>query len=170
MNVKTLNSIIDDSDNIVCICGRKMASDCGYPDIWDEQFAINIERKYGFSPEDVYNVGYYETRREQFFEFYRDEIINKKYKPSDAYYKLAELEKMGKIKCIITKSIYNLAERAGCKKVINLHGSISDNTCPKCRKKFSEEFFISSKRYPLCPTCQVPLRIGTSLVGEMLDN
>lgn len=170
MIVKTLNSIIENTNNIVCICGSGTASDCGYPDIWDEDFAFYIEKKYGFSPEDIYNVAYYETRREQFFKFYRDEMIRKKYKPSATYYKLAELEREGKLKCVITKNIYDLPERAGCKNVINLHGSISNNVCPKCMKKFSEEILIASKKYPVCPQCQTPIKLGVSLVGDMLDN
>lgn len=170
MFVEILNKIIEGSNNIVCICGADTASDCGCPDIWNENFAFYTERKYGVSPEDIYNIAYFETRREQFFKFYKDEMLVKKCKPNAVYYKLAQLEKEGKLKCTITKNIYNLPERAGCKNVINLYGTISDNICPKCKVRFSEDTLIASKNYPVCPRCKSSIKLGVNLVGEMMDN
>ena len=60
--------------------------------------------------------------------------------------------------------------RAGCKNVINLHGSIYDNKCPRCGKKYPVEYILKAKRVPICETCNVPVRPLISLFGEMIDS
>ena len=67
-------------------------------------------------------------------------------------------------------SAFYLPERAGCKNVINLHGSVYENYCPHCGKKYPVEYIREAKRVPLCTECNAPIRPGVCLMGEKVDN
>ena len=74
------------------------------------------------------------------------------------------------IQTIITKRIFGLADRAGCIDVINLHGTVYENICPKCGKSYSVEYIKNAKGVPLCENCLVSIRPKIILYGEMVDN
>lgn len=66
--------------------------------------------------------------------------------------------------------MYSLYEKVGCNNVIQLHGSVDKNICPKCKKLYDSAYIKHSKGIPVCEQCGIPLRPGFSLLGEMLDN
>lgn len=170
MEIRELDELISSAENIVCISGRGMSYDCGYPEFWSQDYSYYIENKYGKSIEEILNIGFYSTRSKEFFEFYREEILKYKFKPSAAHYKLAHLEKIGKLKSIITKDSYYLAQRAGCKSVIDIYGNISENYCPKCGQRYSVEYIRQSKGLPRCLECNSVIRPDIKMYGEMVDN
>lgn len=83
---------------------------------------------------------------------------------------LAAMERAGKLQCIIDSNIYDKARRGGCRHVINLHGSIYQNQCPRCKKKYPIGYMAGAKRVPICRDCNVPIRPMISLIGEMVDS
>jgi len=92
-------------------------------------------------------------------------------KPNPAHLALVELEKMGKLKAIITQNIDDLHQKAGSKKVLELHGTYKTATCLKCRAKFAyEEGVEKLKRGEMPPTCSCGGIIKTDLIffGEEL--
>ncbi|PXV85608.1 NAD-dependent deacetylase [Lachnotalea glycerini] len=170
MNIIQLEELISNSQNIVCINGRGMTYDCGYPEYWTQNYSYYFENKYGKSMEEIYNIGFYSTRSKEFFEIYKEEILKFKFKPSLSYYKLAQLEKIGRLKCCITKGIFNLAQRAGCKNVIDIYGNVYDNICPKCGQRYSVDYMIQSKGLPKCLECNSAIRPDVKMIGELIDN
>ena len=68
------------------------------------------------------------------------------------------------------REMYNLPGRAGCQKVLNLHGTIYDNECPRCGRKYSMEYIRDAKRVPLCEDCMAVIRPKVLLFGEQVDN
>lgn len=90
--------------------------------------------------------------------------------PSAGFYALAELERRGKLQCSIANNVHNLPGRAGCQKVLNLHGTIYDNECPRCGRKYSMEYIRDAKRVPLCEDCMAVIRPKVLLFGEQVDN
>ena len=70
--------------------------------------------------------------------------------PNTAHKKLAELEKEGKVKAVITQNIDGLHQAAGSKNVLELHGSVHRNYCMKCGKFYDVNFIVSSKGIPKC--------------------
>lgn len=165
-----IRKIINESDNIVCLCGSGMLKESGHPDYRDDNESYDIEQKYGYSPEELFSATFYNTRSEMFYEYYRTHILHLSGKPSEAYYAVAELEKMGKLQGAITKGIYGLLERAGCTKVVNLHGTILKNHCPRCKQAYSAEYMKNSRKIPSCEKCNTPIRPGVVLFGEMVNN
>ena len=83
-------------------------------------------------------------------------------KPNAAHIKLAELEKAGKLKAVITQNIDGLHQAAGSKEVLELHGSVLRNFCTRCGKKFSSteddvnagiKYILASDGIPRCDEC-----------------
>lgn len=168
--VEQLKELLTEAEHAVVFIGSRMQHENGYPSLQESDWAYDMELKYGDSPEEIFNTSFYSTRKERFFDFYRDELLQMDYEPNEAYLALGKLEEQGKVKTEITNGIFSLATRAGCSNVIEMHGSIYDNYCGHCRKKYPLEFVKDSKKVPLCTECHSAVRPGVFLYGEMLDN
>ena len=156
---KTLLQILRESKYTTVLSGYAMLEESGYPAIRDGEASYDIEQKYGYSADEMLSSSFYTARTEQFFSFYRNEILSALDKPpGKCFYEMAELERRGLFNCIITRRMFGLPETAGCKNVINLHGSVYVNYCPHCKRNYSVDYVRNSKRVPIC------------LFGEMVDN
>ena len=165
----SLAEILHNSKYLVCLTGREMIVEDGIDSMRDMKTAYEIELKYGYSPEEVFSAQFFSTRPEQFYKFYRDEVLAQVKEPGKAYYALAALEKMGILKCTITRQLFNLVKRAGCQNVYNLHGNIYDNNhCPRCGRIYSIDYMKKGK-IPLCEKCGIPIHPGVILLGEMVE-
>lgn len=165
-----LQNIFDKSRYMVCLLGVRIGSQCGCTNYRDEQDSYDIEAKYGYSPDQMFNASFYNTRVDQFYKFYKNDMINNLGTVDDGFYVLQRLEEQGKLKCIITRDIFSLPKRAGCKNVYELHGSVFRNFCPHCGREYPVEFIQNCKTVPRCESCGTVVRPGVSLVGEMVDN
>lgn len=161
---------IMDSSYLVCLQGHNTSMDCGCMDYRDSNVVYDIEEKYGYSSEEMFHASFYNTRPEQFFKYYKQEILEHTGSPGDGPHALAELEKQGILKCVVTREIFSLARRGGCKNVVELHGSVFSNMCSHCRKEYPLEYVKKAKGVPLCEECHRPIRPQVCLVGEQVDN
>ena len=73
---RTLLQMLKESRYTTVLSGYEMLLENGYPAIRDGSESYDIEAKYGFSLEEMFSSGFYSTRKEQFFEFYRNEILS----------------------------------------------------------------------------------------------
>ena len=78
-----LKKVLDDSLYTVALCGSGILAETGCRTFQNQDYAYEIEQKYGRSPEDIFASAYYMTRPESFFEFYRAEVLKKDWKPSE---------------------------------------------------------------------------------------
>ncbi|OPY84846.1 MAG: NAD-dependent protein deacetylase [Syntrophus sp. PtaU1.Bin208] len=98
----------------------------------------------------------------------------KKAQPNAAHIAIAELEKMGKLDCVITQNIDNLHVRAGSspERVIELHGTAMSVSCLNCGKKFNrekvQERLKEEMRAPCCDACGGPLKPETISFGQAM--
>ena len=168
--IAKLKSMIEKTDNIVCMLGVGMGMECGLPNRWSNEEAYRVEREYKYSPEEIYSAVFFNTRTELFYEYYKKECLHLDAQPSKAYDALIKLEQMGKLKACITHNIQSMAVQAGVKNVIELHGSIHDNRCPKCGKHYTAEYMKQAVGVPLCDVCKSPIRPMVKLQGEMMRN
>ena len=90
-------------------------------------------------------------------------------KPNAAHYKLAELEKAGKLSAVVTQNIDGLHQAAGSRRVYELHGSVLRNYCRSCRKFYSAEFIKNSTGVPKCE-CGGIIKPDVVLYEEGLDD
>lgn len=88
--------------------------------------------------------------------------------PNAAHIKLAEMEQKGRLSAVITQNIDGLHQKAGSKRVYELHGSVLRNYCLKCGKSFSAEYIQKSEGVPRCG-CGGLIKPDVVLYSEQLD-
>lgn len=170
---KGLAATIRESKYTVVLSGQGMVVESGYPALRDDEESYEIEEKYGYSVEELYSSAIFNTRTELFYRFFREVLLERvlTIEPGPAFQYLAQMQEEGLVDTIITRRIFELSERAGCKNVINLHGSIFDFKCPRCGKSYTMDSILHSKKtVPICPKCNVAIRPNIVLLGEMVDN
>ena len=165
--MSTFQKVIDESNSIVFFGGAGVSTESGIPDFRSPDGLYN--QKYDVPPEELLSHGYFFSHTEKFYEFYREKMICLDAKPNKAHKKLAELEKAGKLKAVITQNIDGLHSAAGSKKVYELHGSVHRNFCLDCGKSYSAEDILASKGVPRC-SCGGLIKPDVVLYGENLDD
>ncbi len=168
--INRLRRMIEATDHIVCLLGVGMGIECGLKNRWCNEEAYRVEEEYGYSPEEIYSATFYSTKTELFYRYYKKECLNMNVEPSEAYYSLLKLEKRGKLTACITHNIQSMAVKVGLSNVIELHGSIHENECPKCHAVYSAVYMRDAKGVPLCEVCKQPIRPHVKLQGEQIRN
>ncbi len=144
----SLQQIIDDSDKIVFFGGAGVSTESEIPDFRSSDGLYN--QKYDYPPEEILSHTFFCSNTEYFYNFYRDKMLYLDAKPNAAHLKLAELEKAGKLSAVVTQNIDGLHQKAGSKKVFELHGSVYRNYCMNCKREYSAEFIKNSSSVPRC--------------------
>lgn len=165
-----LRAAIENSQYLVCLMGISIGSFCGCTNYRNEKDALDVEISYGYSPEEMFNPTFFRTRTEQFYDFYKKNMINALGKVKEGLACLSRLEEQGKLKSVITRDIFSIAKRAGCKNVYEIHGSVFENFCSHCGKRYPIEYIQKSEGVPRCEDCRAIIRPGVSMVGELVDN
>ena len=162
----TLGEIIGESKNIVFFGGAGVSTESGIPDFRSEDGLYSL--KYDVPPEEILSHTYFMRHTDKFYDFYRDKMIFLSAKPNKAHYKLAQLEKEGRLSAVITQNIDDLHTAAGSKCVYELHGSVHRNICQNCGKVFSAEYIMSTAGVPHCE-CGGLIKPDVVLYEEPLD-
>lgn len=166
-SVKKLKEIVDNSDNIVFFGGAGVSTESNIPDFRSTDGLYN--QTYKYPPETILSHSFYVRNTEEFYRFYKDKMLYLDAKPNKAHLKLAEWEKNGKLKAVITQNIDGLHQAAGSRKVYELHGSVLRNYCTKCGKFFSAQYILESDGVPKCE-CGGIIKPDVVLYEEGLDN
>ena len=171
MKEKNILQVLRESRYTVVLSGVELMKESGYPLLRDGDESYEIEEKYGYSFEEIFSSSFYSARKERFFRFYKEVILKAaEIPPGQGFYDLKQLQDYGLIHSIITRRIAGLEDRAGCRNVINLKGTIFHNTCPNCGREYPMEYIRDAKGVPLCEQCLVAIRPDVCLFGEMIDN
>jgi NAD-dependent deacetylase len=166
-NLEKLQDIINKSNNIVFFGGAGVSTESGIPDFRSVDGIYNQE--YDYPPETILSHRFFQRNTKEFYRFYKKKMICLEVVPNDAHKKLAELERVGKLKAIITQNIDGLHQLAGSKEVLELHGSVHRNYCLRCKKKFDENFIQKAKDIPICD-CGGMIKPDVVLYEEGLNN
>lgn len=165
--VERLKELVESTDNIVFFGGAGVSTESGIPDFRSQDGLYN--QKYKYPPEQIVSHTFLTKKPQEFFEFYKDRMIYKDAKPNKAHLKLAQWEKEGKLKAVITQNIDGLHQAAGSKNVLELHGSTLRNYCLKCGRRYDIDYVINSKEtIPYCE-CGGMVRPDVVLYEEGLD-
>lgn len=167
--ISALQEIIDNSDNIVFFGGAGVSTESGIPDFRSENGVFKSLEKYGHSPEYLVSHSYYLENTEEFFNYYKENLVFKDAKPNPAHLKLAELEKAGKLKAVITQNIDGLHQKAESRNVLELHGSVHRNYCEFCKREYDLDFILESEGVPICE-CGGIVKPDVVLYEEPLNN
>ena len=170
-HLERLQTWIDESDNIVFFGGAGVSTESGIPDfrsvdgLYHQQFA--------YPPEVMLSHTFYEQHPEDFFDFYRKKLLVSGAHPNAAHLKLAELERAGKLKAVVTQNIDGLHQAAGSRVVYELHGSTLRNYCTRCGKFFPVQFIEAAAGVgdgvPRCDACGGIVKPDVVLYEEGLD-
>ena len=166
----TLKKFIEESENIVFFGGAGVSTESGVPDFRSKDGLYNRRdvRFEKYPPEYLLSSSCLENEPEVFFEFYRQKMDARSVKPNAAHFALAELERRGKLKAVVTQNIDSLHDRVGSRNVFEIHGTTRRNYCSRCGAKYPEDFiFDSAEPIPRCK-CGGVVRCDVTLYGEQL--
>ena len=162
-----LQEIIDGSQRIVFFGGAGVSTESGIPDFRSQDGLYNM--KYKYPPEQIVSRTFFMRKTEEFYEFYKDKMLNLDAKPNPAHLKLAELEEAGKLIAVVTQNIDGLHQAAGSKKVYELHGSVLRNYCTKCGAFYDVRYIAEAEGVPVCEKCGGLIKPDVVLYEEGLD-
>lgn len=166
--VKRLKEIIEQTNNLVFFGGAGVSTESGIPDFRSTDGLYNL--KYKYPPETIVSHTFFVQKTEEFYEFYKDKMMALDAKPNKAHEKLAQWEKEGKCRAVITQNIDGLHQMAGSQKVMELHGSIHRNYCTRCGKFFDAAYVKNSASLPVCDDCGGLIKPDVVLYEEGLDS
>ncbi len=167
--IALLHDLLKESDNIVFFGGAGVSTESGIPDFRSATGLYSKRLSQNFSPEELVSHSFFERYPEEFFQFYRSRLICRDAKPNACHEALVELERMGKLKAVVTQNIDGLHQAAGSKKVIELHGSILRNYCMDCHAYYDADFLLQSESVPHCTKCGGRVKPDVVLYEESLD-
>lgn len=161
-----LKELIDGSNNIVFFGGAGVSTESGIPDFRSTDGLYH--QQYDYPPETILSHSFFMRNPEEYYRFYKNKMLCLDAKPNMAHKKLAELEKAGKLKAVITQNIDGLHQAAGSKEVLELHGSVHRNYCMKCGKFYDAEYMLHAEGVPTC-SCGGMIKPDVVLYEEGLD-
>lgn len=164
--IAQLKQWVDESSNIVFFGGAGVSTESGIPDFRSVDGLYNM--KYKYPPEEIISRSFFMRNPEEFWRFYRDKLLLTGIEPNKAHLALAYLEKIGKLKAVVTQNIDGLHQKAGSKTVFELHGSTLRNYCMKCGKFYSADDLLKTEGIPYC-TCGGMIKPDVVLYEESLD-
>jgi NAD-dependent deacetylase len=162
-----LAALIRDDQPCVVLTGAGVSTESGVPDfrsasgIWAE-----------FDPREYATLGAFRRDPEKVWRFYAPRFaMLTAAEPNPAHLALAELERRGLVRAVVTQNIDLLHERAGSENVIEVHGSIRTSSCPGCGKGYPLAEVVSSIEAhgaPPCPACGAILKPDVVFFDELL--
>lgn len=165
--IDLFKQILKSSDNIVFFGGAGVSTESNIPDFRSVDGLYNSKYQ-NYRPEEIISHTFFMRNTKLFYDYYFDKMVYLDALPNKAHLALAKLEKLGKLKAIITQNIDNLHQEAGSKKVYELHGSVHRNYCMKCNKFYTVEELLKIKDKPYC-SCGGLIKPDVVLYEEPLD-
>ena len=165
-NIRKLKELMDGSDNIVFFGGAGVSTESGIPDFRSVDGLY--QQKFRYPPETMLSHTFFETHTEEFFDFYRAKMLALDAQPNAAHRKLAQWEREGRLKAVITQNIDGLHQKAGSRNVLELHGSVLHNHCLRCGRAYGVEHIVRSQGVPRC-ACGGIVKPDVVLYEEALD-
>lgn len=165
--IDTLAKWVGESQNIVFFGGAGVSTESGIPDFRSVDGLYH--QKYDFPPETILSHTFFKAHPDEFYRFYHDKMLCLDAKPNAAHKKLAQWEREGRLKAVITQNIDGLHQAAGSRNVLELHGSVHRNYCQNCHKFFDAAYMKVHDGIPRCDVCGGVIKPDVVLYEEGLD-
>ena len=146
--IETLRRWVSESNQMVAFTGAGVSTESGVPDFRSVDGLYN--QKFEYPPETIISHSFYLRNPEYFFRFYREKMMPLEVQPNITHFTLAKWEREGHLAAVVTQNIDGLHQKAGSKRVYELHGSILRNYCTQCGKFYPAEFVKNSNGIPRC--------------------
>ncbi len=155
--------LIRESRYLTAFTGAGVSAESGVPTfrgrggLWEKHDPMELATPYAFARDPVRVWEWYRWRQEAIY----------RARPNAMHYLLAELERRGLLKAVITQNVDGLHQRAGSRRVLELHGSIWRVICTSCG--YTERLVRPVDEVPpRCPRCGGVMRPGVVWFGEPL--
>lgn len=164
-----LAELVACSHATIALTGAGVSVPSGIPDFRSPQSGLWAR----VDPRTVAHIDAFRRDPDSFWEFYgrRFAMLHDK-RPNGAHLALAELERRGLLRAVVTQNIDRLHRLAGSARVIEVHGSIERSLCPACGAEATLEkvlrLLAGTRGAPPCPSCGSALKPGVVLFGELL--
>ncbi len=170
--LELLKKWVAESSRIVFFGGAGVSTESGIPDFRSTDGLYS--QTFDYPPETIISHSFYERRPEYFFRFYREKMLPLGFEPNITHRVLAKWEQEGRLSAVVTQNIDGLHQKAGSKKVYELHGSVLRNYCVRCGKFHPAEFVKNAPGVPKC-SCGGTVKPDVvlyeeSLNGDTIDN
>ncbi len=170
--IEKLRELIDASNNIVFFGGAGVSTESGIPDFRSKdglynQHDVQFDM---YQPEYLLSHSCLVNEPKIYYEFHRQKMDTRNIEPNNAHRYLAALEKQGKLKAVVTQNIDGLHQKAGSRKVIELHGTTLKNYCMSCGRSFSVEYVLEAEGVPRCDKCGGIVKPDVVLYEESLHD
>lgn len=163
-----LQEIIDKSRRIVFFGGAGVSTASGIPDFRGEE-GLYRQKYHGLTPEMMLSTSFFHLHPDQFFEFYRENMLHPDAKPNAAHEFLFKLEQKKKLRGVVTQNIDGLHRLAGNRLVYEIHGSVHENYCMDCGRQYDLNWILSTSGTPKCEKCGAIVKPYVVLYGEAPD-
>ena len=164
--LETLKAWVAESRRMVFFGGAGVSTESGIKDFRSVDGLYS--QHFDYPPETIISHSFYERRPEYFFRFYREKMLPLGFEPNITHRVLARWEDEGKLAAVVTQNIDGLHQKAGSKRVYELHGSVLRNYCTKCRKFYPAEYVRDAQGVPRCD-CGGIVKPDVVLYEESLD-
>ena len=161
--------LLKNSRKAVFFGGAGVSTESGVKDYRSEDGLYHTVKEYGVSPETILSHSFFMKHTDVFYDFYYKYFLKDSPAPNAAHRALAELERRGSLAAVITQNIDGLHQKAGSKNVIELHGTVLENSCMDCGRSFpTEKIAALEGKIPRCPICGGLIKPHVVLYEEQL--
>ena len=164
--IEKLKQWISESERIVFFGGAGVSTESGIPDFRSVDGLYN--QKFEYPPEQFISHSFFERKPEYFYRFYREKMLPLGFAPNITHKVLARWEEEGRLFAVVTQNIDGLHQKAGSKRVYELHGSVLRNYCMRCGQFHSADFVKNAPGVPKC-ACGGTVKPDVVLYEESLD-
>lgn len=164
--IETLKSWIEQAHRAVFFGGAGVSTESGIPDFRSVDGLYH--QKFDYPPETIISRSFFDRRPEEFFEFYREKMLPLGFEPNVTHRVLARLEQEGHLAAVVTQNIDGLHQKAGSRRVFELHGSVLRNHCMRCGRAYPATFIRDCPGVPRCD-CGGIVKPDVVLYEEPLD-
>ena len=161
--------LIRKAERAVVLTGAGISTPSGIPDFRSEGTGLWSREE----PLEVASLTTFRTAPERFFQWFQPlagRIFDAN--PNPAHLALAEFERSGHLRTVVTQNIDGLHQKAGSRHVIEMHGSLRTLSCTNCFKHFESgpylAPYIKTGKIPQCLSCNGILKPDVILFGEQL--
>ncbi len=164
MTVDALAALVREHQPCVVLTGAGISTESGIPDfrsptgLWSQ-----------FDPYDYGSIESFRADPARVWSFYslRIEMLARA-QPNAGHRAIAELERRGLVRAVVTQNIDMLHERAGSREVVEVHGSVRTSSCPTCGRRYPVVEVLRLLPVPTCSDDGTVLKPDVVFFGELL--
>ncbi|MCU0240954.1 MAG: Sir2 family NAD-dependent protein deacetylase [Vicinamibacteria bacterium] len=165
---RTVAAQIATAERMIVLTGAGISTAAGIPDFRGPD-GIYVTRRYSA---DIFDIEAFDADPRAFFVFARDFLTAAgRMQPTRTHRFLARLEEQGRLQAVITQNIDGLHQRAGSRRVIELHGSFTISHCRRCGRAFTlaeARTLVLHMDVPRCGDCQGVIKPDVVFFGELV--